>query len=208
MKLKALLSLMILVVLMAACGGGGAPGKASMEKMAVMLENLKREGVSNVEILDGSWPDSAVPPHDFSLCSHAMYGCPDLPAFINAMVEATRKTCFMLLRAPDRDGVMAEAAMRIWGQPHDSPNFQVAYGVMLQMGLRPNVLMEAPGNWGPWTSASIDEALSEMKRRFGLDESTEHDAFLLELLNTRLTFEDGLYIWPVELRTALVYWDV
>ncbi len=40
MKLKALLSLMILVVLMAACGGGGAPGKASMEKMAVMLETL------------------------------------------------------------------------------------------------------------------------------------------------------------------------
>lgn len=180
----------------------------SQEMREVMKENLEMEGVSNVEIIEGSWPDSPVPPHDFSLCSHAMYGCPDLPVFVNAMVKATRNTCFLLFRAPAQDGVMAQAAMRIWGQPNDSPNFQVAYGVMLQMGLHPNVLMEAPGNWGPWTSPSIREALSEMRRRFVLGQSTEYDAFLLDLLNTRLKFEEGRYVWPVDLRTALVYWDV
>lgn len=41
MKLRALLSLLVVALLMAACGGGGGvPGKDSMEKMAVMLENL------------------------------------------------------------------------------------------------------------------------------------------------------------------------
>lgn len=124
------------------------------------------------------------------------------------MNEVTRQTCFMLFRAPDGDGLMAKAAMKIWGQPNDSPNFQIAYGVMLQMGLHPNVLMEAPGVWPSWTSDTIEEALGDVKRRFGVSETPEHDDFLLGLLKSRLTFDEDHYIWPVEMRSALVYWNV
>lgn len=180
----------------------------SSEMIRVMSENLEREGTDNVEIIQGAWPEVGADPHDFSLCSHAMYGYPDLPSFIRAMIGATRQTCFMLFRAPDAHGLMAEAAMKIWGQPNDSPNFQIAYGVMLQMGLHPNVLMEHPGAWPPWTSDSIEEAMKDLKRRFGLSGSSEHDAFLSDLLTSRLTLDKDRYIWPMEMRTALVYWDV
>ena len=180
----------------------------SSEMIRVMSENLKKEGVDNVEILQGSWPEIEVAPHDISLCSHAMYGSPDLPAFIRSMNEATRRTCFMLFRAPNQDGLMAKAALKIWGQPNDSPNFQVAHGVMLQMGIYPNVMMESPGAWPHWKSTTIEEALNDMKRRFGLGTSPEHDDFLLDLLKNGLTVEEGAYIWPSEVRTALVYWDV
>lgn len=180
----------------------------SPEMIRVMTENLEKEGINNVEIIRGSWPEIGLPPRDFSLCSHSMYGEPNLPAFIRAMNESTRQTCFMLIRAPDRDGLMARAAMRIWGQPNDSPNFQVALGVMHQMGLYPDVMMEDPGNWSPWTNDSIEEALDNMKRRFGLSGATEHDAYLSDLLKCSLTFDNGRYVWPVEVRTALVYWKV
>ncbi len=180
----------------------------SPEMIRVMSENLEKEGIDNVEIIQGSWPEIGAAPHDFSLCSHAMYGAPDLPVFIRAMIEATRQTCFMLLRAPNHDGLMAKAAMRIWGQPNDSPNFQIAHGVMLQMGLYPNVLMEDPGAWTPWTSAGVEEALSDIKRRFGLGGSPEYDDFLSDLLKSRLTFDTDHFVWPVEVRTALVYWNV
>ena len=181
------------------------PSPAMIE---VMEENVAAEGGGNVQIVQGSWPDVSVASHDFSLCSHAMYGYPDLPVFVRRMMAVTRRTCFLVMRAPLADGVMADAAMRIWGQPHDSPNFQVGYNAMLEMGLFPNVLMEETGLWRPWTSASLEEALAEVKRKFGLGTPSEHDAFLEELLRRRLTWRDGRYEWPSGVRSALVSWDV
>jgi precorrin-6B methylase 2 len=172
----------------------------------VMEENLAAEGIENVRIVRGSWPDASVPVHDFSLCSHAMYGYPDLPAFVRRMMEVTRRTCFLVMRAPTNDGLMAQAAQRIWGQPYDSPNFQVAYNALLQMGLFPNVLMEDTGFGEPWTNASLEEALEVVKRRFGLATPSEHDEFLEELLRRRLTWQDGQYAWPPAVRSVLVYW--
>ena len=123
------------------------------------------------------------------------------------MTKATRRTCFMLMRAPAHDGTMALAALRVWGQPHDSPNFQVAYNAMLQMGLYPHVLMGAPDLWEPWENDSFEAAMEEVKHRLGLGSSSEHDAFLRNLLESRLTFRDGKALWPREVRSALIYWE-
>jgi SAM-dependent methyltransferase len=181
------------------------PSPAMIE---VMREKLAAEGRTNVEIVQGTWPDVVVEPHDFSLCSHAMYGYPDFPAFIRRMVVCTRCKCFLVLRAPGVDCVLAEAARHIWGQPHDSPNFTIAYNVLLQMGIYPNVLMENTGLWDPRISQSLEEALSDVKRRFGLDGMTEHDDFLVDLLRRRLIYQGGQYVWPRDVRSALVYWTV
>ena len=98
----------------------------------------------------------------------------------------------------------------MWGHPYDSPNFQVAYNVMLHMGLFPNVLMEDSGLWDARTNDSLEQALADVKRRLGLlnVEPTERDAFLQDLLRRRLVFQDGHYVWPASVRSALVYWDV
>jgi SAM-dependent methyltransferase len=181
---------------------------SSIAMIQVMQENLQAENVTNVEIVHGSWPDLQVEQHDFTLCSHAMYVCPDLPIFVQRMVQATRRTCFILMRAPTADGIMAEAAMHIWGLPYDSPNFQVGYNALLQMGIFPNVLMENTGRWDPWTNATLEEALAEVKRRFGLSQVSEHDEFLTNLLRRRLSLVDGQYVWPRGVRSALIYWDV
>ena len=55
---------------------------------------------------------------------------------------------------------------------------------------------------------SLEEALSDVKRRFGLGDSAEHDICLRDVLSRRLAFRDGRYVWPREVRSALVYWDV
>jgi hypothetical protein len=106
------------------------------------------------------------------------------------------------------DGIRAEAAQHLWGQPLDSPNFVVAYNVLIQMGIYANVLMENTGYWKPRTSTSMEEALSRLKRGLGLTESEEHDGYLLELLRRRLRWSFGKYVWPQEIRSALVYWKV
>jgi 2-polyprenyl-3-methyl-5-hydroxy-6-metoxy-1,4-benzoquinol methylase len=179
----------------------------STSMIEVMRESLAQESIKNVHILQAEWPALSVEPHDFSLCSHAMYGYPDFAAFIAQMVACTRRTCFLVMRAPSLDGVRAEAARHIWGQPLDSPNFTIAYNILLQMGIFANVLMEDTGLWKPRTSESIEDALSSMKRRFGLLETRKYDDYLTDLLRRRLTWQDNRYIWPREVRTALMYWN-
>jgi 2-polyprenyl-3-methyl-5-hydroxy-6-metoxy-1,4-benzoquinol methylase len=180
----------------------------SSSMIGVMRESLEDEGLTNITIVQGSWPDVSVQPHDFSLCSHAMYGCPDLTAFIQRMVACTRRMCFLLLRAPSLDGVRSEAAQHIWGQPLDSPNFTIAYNILIQAGIYANVLMENTGFWKPRTSSSLEEALTGLKRYLGLNESDKYDDYLMELLQRRLTWKGNKYVWPPDVRSALVYWKV
>jgi SAM-dependent methyltransferase len=180
----------------------------SESMIAVMRESLEEEKIGNVSIVEGSWPDVYVEPHDFSLCSHAMYGYPDLEAFVLRMIACTRRTCFLLLRAPSLDGIRAEAARHIWGQPLDSPNFTIAYNILIEMGVYANVLMENTGLWKPRVSASIEEAHGDLKRFLGLTDDPEHDGYLLTLLRRRLHWRCGRYLWPPEVRSALVYWNV
>ncbi len=180
------------------------PSAAMIE---VMRESLAAEKIANVSVVQGEWPDVSVEPHDYSLCSHAMYASRDLRSFVLRMAACTWRTCFLLLRAPSIDSVRAEAARHLWGQPLDSPNFTIAYNVLLQAGIYANVLMENTGLWKPRTSASLDDALVEMRRFMALGDSTEHDEYLMKLLKERLTWKNGKYVWPPEVRSALVYWN-
>ncbi|MBN1907952.1 MAG: methyltransferase domain-containing protein [Deltaproteobacteria bacterium] len=179
----------------------------SADMRELLMENLDKECIRNVEVLDRLWPVVGIEPHDFTLASHSIYGCDDIRGFITAMNEATRNRCLMLLRAPDQDGLMAMAADRIWGLPYDSPNFQVAYNAMLQMGMFPNVLMEKKGMWPVWTDNSLDDALDRIMVRFELKKGSDHDQYLTYLLKKHLTEKDGKLYWPSSMRTGLLYWD-
>ena len=180
------------------------PSPAMLE---VLRENVEAEGLDNVVIAQGAWPEAEVAMHDVSLCSHAMYGVADLPLFVRRMMAVTRRRCFLLMRAPVVGSVMTQAAQRVWGQPHDSPNFVVAYNVLMQMGIYANVLMENTAAWGAWTNASLDEAFDETKSKLGLMGPSEHDSYLRGLLDEHLTYQDDKWVWPPSMRSALVYWD-
>ncbi len=179
----------------------------SSSMIAVMKENIEKNGISNIQIIQEAWPDAAVEDHDFSLCSHAMYGCPDVKDFFHRMNAVTRMTCILLMRVTTPDGLMAGIARHIWGQPHDSPNFHIGYNALLQMGIYPNVLMEDRGLWDPWTNTSLEAAVEEVKRKLGIEGTVTHDAYLFEILGRYLKLQDGCYVWPKGVRSALVYWN-
>jgi hypothetical protein len=176
-----------------------------------MLEQLKiriqAEKLESVKIIEGCWPDVKLEPHDISFCSHAMYGAEDFVSFITAMQAVTRKRIVLLIRAPQVDGLMSQAFKMVWGHPYDSPNYQIAINILWQMGIFPNVIMEEDHLWKPWAHPSIDDAFDEMKSRLGLFNSKEWDKKLRDLLENNLTLQNGEYIWPTAMRTALLYWD-
>lgn len=171
----------------------------------VLAEKVAARAIANVEIIRGQWPDADVAPHDFTIAAHSFYDCEKLRDWVERMAAVTRKTCFMLLRIALPDTPMAKAAARVWGQPHDSPNFQIAYNALLQMGICANVRVEADP-WDPWRHDSLEKALEEVKARLGLTADSTHDRFLYELLEQSLVWEYGEYRWPIGTRSALVYW--
>ena len=195
-------------ILMASHAARVTAVERSPSMLNVMRENLDVHNVTNVDIVQDVWPLTSIGTHDFTLCSHAMYGFYDFPTTIRSIQAVTRQMCFLLMRAPTMDSVMAEASLRVWGNPYDSANYQVAFNALLQMGIFPNVIMEDSGLWGPWVSKNLDEALLEIKHRIGLVDTKEHDEFLLDLLMRRLTYVDDTYVWPRGMRTALIFWPV
>lgn len=175
---------------------------------AVMRERLAAENITNVAIVQGKWPEVDVDVHDFSLASHSMYGVADLRAFVEKMNHTTRKKCFLLMRVLLPNAPMAVAAMRVWGQPYDSPNYQVAHNALMQMNIYPDVAMETGKTWDPWLHDSLDEAFCEVRNRLCLKDNHTHDIFLRDLLKSSLVEKDGHYAWPVGSRSALLHWAV
>jgi hypothetical protein len=173
----------------------------------VMRRNLADAKAQNVEILQRKWPEIQVEKHDLTLCSQAMFGFADFRMFIQSVEAVTRHLCVLIMRSPTPNDLLCMAARHVWGQPYDSPNFQVGYNALLQMGIFPNVLMENTGLWDPWTNSSLEEAFAEAKRRLGLQDNRRHDGFLQNLLTHNLLARDGRFEWPRSTRSALVYWN-
>jgi SAM-dependent methyltransferase len=180
----------------------------SLAMQEVLKEKIIKQRITNIDIVTASWPEDDVEPHDYVLASHSMYGVGDFKAFVEKMSGTAKKACILLMRAPLAGSVMAVAAGKILGQPYDSPNFQIAYNILLSMDIYADVIMEAYGNWPGWANESFEEAFTEIKNRLGLGENTDYDGFLTDLLHKNLTIENGKYVWPIGNRSALVYWKV
>ncbi|MDY0374516.1 MAG: class I SAM-dependent methyltransferase [Desulfobacterium sp.] len=128
------------------------------ETMQVVLkEKIDAMELTNIDIFTGTWPKDDPGPHDFILASHSMYGTPDFAAFVQKMCANAVKGCILVMRVPFADSIMAKAAMHVWGQPYDSPNFQIAYNILLGMDIYPDVIMEADGTyvWPPGNRSAL-----------------------------------------------------
>lgn len=179
----------------------------SRAMQSVLEKKMAAQKINNIDIVTGSWPDYDIAPHDFVLASHSMYGVPDFERFVTKMNETARKGCFLLMRAPFAGSAMAIAAEKILGQPYDSPNFQIAYNILLGMDIYPDVVMEAGDMWPGWTNESFEKALEETKNRLGVGQTDEYDAFLKRLLAEHLEEKENGVQWPSGNRSALLYWE-
>jgi SAM-dependent methyltransferase len=171
----------------------------------VLLERAAAHGLTNLDVVDVPWLTADVPPHDVAIAAHATYTTTDLVGFVRKMEASARRTCYLALRVPAHDGVIGELCERIQGCWHDSPNFIVAYNLLLSTGYHPHVLME-PHATRFWLDPSVDDALARAKRHLHLDDD-RHDTTIREVLFRRLTLVDGAYRWPDGMRSALIWWD-
>jgi SAM-dependent methyltransferase len=178
-----------------------AASVTALEPSASRAALLRDAGIN---VIEARWEEARVEPHDVAFCSHAMYGSPDLAAFVRKMERSARRLCILVMRMPAHDGVLAELSRRLYGQPHDSPNFWVGYHVLYEMGIYANVVIEPPVR--RWSDASLDEALSRARRHLRREDGSCDD-LIRATLGRRLTFRDGRYWWPDGMRSAMAWWQ-
>lgn len=181
------------------------PSRAMRE---VLIENIRSSEVKNIRVLPEGWLECSLEKHDYTFCSHAMYGETDFVSFVQKMIEHSNKMCFLLIRNPSDDGLIAEACQHIWNQPYDSPNFTIAYNILLQMGIHANVQFEESGREFFICNSGEHEALIEIKKRMGLLQNGEYDGYLQDLLHRRLVKKEDQFYWPGGGTAALIYWSV
>ena len=169
----------------------------------IIREKASYASAETIETIQGDWQKVDLESHDYVLSSHAAYASPDIVDYARKMESLSRKACYMVLRLPRHDGVVGELSRRLYGCWHDSPNFIVGYNALLQAGIGGHVIMEETGR--RWHNETLEDAMARAKRHLHLD-SEEHDGVIMEVLEKRLTFQDGEYWWPDWMRSALIWW--
>lgn len=180
---------------------------ASPQMLDILRENAAEEGCTNIDTVQARWDEIEVEPHDVVVSSHSMYGAADLAAFVRKMEGSATGLCFLAMRVPSHDGVMAELSRHVHGHGHDSPNFIIGYNAILSMGIYANVMMEPIVSH--WTNDSLEDAFGRAKRHLMLAaDDSSHDDFIRQVLARRLVLRDGVYHWPDGMRSGLAWWEV
>ena len=69
------------------------------DSMIEMLrENISKEKLDNIQIIQSRWEDVTIEPHDVVSCTHAIYETGDFTAFIQKMEQNAGERCYLVLR--------------------------------------------------------------------------------------------------------------
>jgi len=176
----------------------------SQEMAEILVDNIKSAGLSNIEVISSTWEKVSIEKHDVSVCAHAMYNSPDLAGFTGKMERSSRQMCYLSVRIPPVNGVIAELSRMIYGRSHDSANAIIAFNALYSMGKLPNLLIEE--GIINWTSNSYEEAFTRVKRHLSVESTTDYNDEIMAVLYRCLKLKNGQYIWPDGMRSALIFW--
>lgn len=172
----------------------------------MLRQNVHEAGLGNVDVLPQTWENATPSVHDVALCAHGVYGSSDLAAFVRKMEDFSRKRCYLAVRLPPADGIIAELSLNVYGCRHDSPNAVIAYNALYTMGISANVLVETDGT--NWVDKTFEDAFDRAKRHLCLEASeTSYNELIRSILNRRLSLSNGVYLWPDGMRSALLWWS-
>ena len=171
-----------------------------------LREWAQEEGLNNIEVIEGAWPEVNVPICDVAICSHVLYPVADIEPFLRKLDDSARRYSFLWLH----DEQIAFESLGLWerfqGEPRArQPTFRDVLPVLWQMGLRPNVEMsEIPESWS-W--GSMDEAAQAFREHLPIPEDEATEARLRQELAAVLVEREGrLFLPKTTYRSAIIWW--
>jgi len=180
----------------------------AVEPNAAMLNYLQQdateEKLSNVSALLTSWQEA---PTDLSadivLCSHVLYPIWDVEPFIAKLRAATRKACYIYMRAVHFDSSTSPLWKHFHGDERcPAPGYIHALDVLFEMGIYANVeIVRMPG---ALRYPSLDVATEELLEQLILSDDEHTRSELRSLLAAWLRERDGVLVPPVDTQTCAI----
>jgi SAM-dependent methyltransferase len=178
------------------------PSKAML---SYLREDAGRLGLTNVEVIEGAWPEVDAPHADVAICSHVLYPIFDIVPFLQKL-DASATWCFVYLRV---DPLVTD--LGLWQEFHgeplaDQPTHADALAVLHELGIAPNVTvfrLEARRSFASW-----DEAVDQALRGVCVPDTPGNRQRIESLLRQRFRQEaDGIVRTPPRtIRTAVSWW--
>ncbi len=174
----------------------------AVEPNAAMLDYLRHDaseqGLSNISYVQSTWQDAPNDLHaDIVICSHVLYPIRDIVPFLAKLRAATRRTCYIYMRATPIDAVTAH----LWRHFHGDerclpPGYIHALDVLYEMGIYANVeIVKLPPSL---RYPSLDGAVEELSEQLILPNEEQTRNELEGLLEKWLVERDGLLVPPVQ----------
>jgi SAM-dependent methyltransferase len=178
--------------------------------LGYLREEAASQGLSNVEVIEGAWPDAArqVPTADIVVSAHVIYPIEDVVPFLRALDSRARRLCFLNLMVwqPWFDQLGLWEAVH--GEPRiPQPTYIDAVNTLHQLGCYANV--EAV--WVETRRAfdSLDDAVERFAESVAVGDDSERRQRLREALAERLEpLSDGWLAHPGgRYPLATIWWE-
>ncbi len=173
----------------------------------LLEENVRAADLTNVDVVDASWPDVHVRPADVVVCSHVLYGTVEVEPFVQALDAATRRACYVALRIGQREGAYLPLFEAVWGEPRAlAPTALDLFNVVHQLGLPAN-FTTIP--FQPWRDyESLDAAVEQVRADVLNPTDPAAEATIRAWLQSNLTERDGrLSLLGDAPRAGVVWWE-
>jgi len=142
----------------------------AVEPNARMLDYLRQDlherELTNVECLQTTWQDA---PGDLSadivICSHVVYPIRDIEPFLAKLQAATRRSCYLYVRATPIDAATAHLWRHFHGEErHFTPAYIHVLDVLFGMGIYANVetVTLPPSMRYPSVDVAVEELLEQL----------------------------------------------
>ena len=180
----------------------------AVEPNAAMLHYLQQdasgEKLPNISSLLMSWQDAPTDlTADIVVCSHVLYPIWDVDTFMAKLRAATRKSCYIYMRAVHFDS----STSPIWKHFHGddrrpAPGYIHALDVLFEMGIYADVeIVRMPGGL---RYPSLDFATEELLEQLILSDDEYTKSELRKLLGAWLIERDGVLIPPIDTQTCAI----
>ncbi|TAK22567.1 MAG: methyltransferase domain-containing protein [Chloroflexota bacterium] len=180
----------------------------SPSMLALLRENVAREELTNVDIVEGGWPDvaDAAGIADVVICSHALYGTSEVEPFIRALDRAARVAVFVQMWLGQRDGPWLDLFARVWNEPRRlAPNAIDLFNVAHSLGYASNFEVTPTRTWRQFRD--LDDAVAQSRQEVLNPEGDGIDALVREVIEPTLTTTpDGVAFARHILRSGIVWW--
>ena len=178
----------------------------AVEPNASMLDFLRQDastqGLTNISYIPMTWQDA---PNDLSadviICSHVLYPIRDIDAFLTKLRAATRRICYIYLRAIHFDALTSHIWQHFHGEERVlSPAYIHALDVMYDMGIYASVsIVDTPQTM---RYSSLEVAVDEIQEQLILPGDEQTRAELRKILQAWLVERNGFLTLPLDKLTC------